>query len=363
MLHHPYDSFSPVEEFFRAAAHDPDVLAIKTTLYRVGKNSPIVQALMDARDNDKQVAVLVELKARFDEENNLGWARALEDKGVHVIYGVEELTVKTHAKVALVIRKEGEMLRRYVHLSTGNYNSSTARLYTDIGMFTCDPDIGDDASRLFNRLTGYAPKTQYKRLLVAPDSLLKEFLHLIENEIESAKEGKTAQIIFKMNQLEEDAVIHKLYQASMAGVKVNIIVRGLCCLRPGVEGISENIRVFSILGRYLEHSRIYYFHNAPDDQKFYMGSADIMRRNLYNRVEVVFPVIDARLQKRLKRVLYTELHSTETAWELKSDHRYYPRLSLGETPLSSQDTYLKDSFGLELPENTDTWWQAQPMSI
>lgn len=363
MLHHPYDSFSPIEEFFRAAAHDPDVLAIKTTLYRVGKNSPIVQALMDARDNDKQVAVLVELKARFDEENNLGWARALEDKGVHVIYGVEELTVKTHAKVALVIRKEGDTLRRYVHLSTGNYNSSTARLYTDIGLFTCDPDIGDDASRLFNRLTGYAPKTKYKRLLVAPESLLKEFLRLIDNEIEAAKAGKPAQLIFKMNQLEEDAVIHKLYQASMAGVKVNIIVRGLCCLRPGVEGLSENIRVFSILGRYLEHSRIYYFHNAPEHQRFYMGSADIMRRNLYNRVEVIFPVLDPRLQRRLKRVLYTEIHSTETAWELKADHHYYPRLELGEAAVNSQEMYLKDSFGLELPKNEDTWWQAHPISI
>lgn len=363
MLHHPYDSFSPIEEFFRAAAQDPDVLAIKTTLYRVGKNSPIVQALMDARDNDKQVAVLVELKARFDEENNLGWARALEDKGVHVIYGVEELTVKTHAKVALVVRKEGDVLRRYIHLSTGNYNSSTARMYTDIGMFTCNAEIGDDASRLFNRLTGYAPKTKYKRLLVAPDTLLKEFLRLIDNEIEAAKQGKVARLIFKMNQLEEDVTIQKLYQASMAGVKVDIIVRGLCCLRPGVPGLSENIRVFSILGRYLEHSRIYYFHNAPPDQQFYMGSADIMRRNLYNRVEVIFPVLDARLKRRLKRVLYTEIHSSETAWELQPDGSYLQRLALNEPALNSQNVYLKDSFGLELPEDVEEWWNVHPMSI
>jgi polyphosphate kinase len=357
LLHHPYDSFGPVEEFFAAAARDPDVLAIKATLYRVGKNSPIVQSLMEARDNDKQVAVLVELKARFDEENNLEWARALEDKGVHVTYGVEELSVKTHAKISLVVRREGEGLRRYVHLSTGNYNAGTARLYTDIGLFTCAPQIGDDATRLFNRLTGYAPKTYYQRLLVAPEYILPTFVRLIDNEIEAAQAGKPARLIFKMNQLEEDVTIQKLYEASQAGVKVNLIIRGLCCLLPGVHGLSENIRVFSILGRFLEHSRIYYFHNAPPEQRFYVGSADIMRRNLYNRVETIFPVIDPRLQRRLKRMLYTDLRSTENTWELLADRQYYPRVPADpDEAINNQAQYMRDSFGLELTQNIDEWW-------
>ncbi|MBZ0289867.1 MAG: polyphosphate kinase 1, partial [Anaerolineae bacterium] len=254
LLHHPYDAFSPVEDFFWTAAHDPHVLAIKATLYRVGKNSPVVQALAAARDNDKQVAVLVELKARFDEENNLEWARWLERKGVHVTYGVEELPVKTHAKVALVVRREPDGVRRYVHLGTGNYNASTARLYTDIGLFTCNQEIGTDALLLFNRLTGYAPATSYRRLLVAPEYLMSSLVALIDNEIAAAQAGKPARLIFKMNQLEEDVVIRKLYQAALAGVKVDLIVRGLCCLRAGV---SPNIRIVSIVGRFLEHSRIY----------------------------------------------------------------------------------------------------------
>lgn len=349
LVHHPYDSFSPVEEFFRAAARDPDVLAIKATLYRVGKNSPIVQALMEARDNDKQVAVLVELKARFDEENNLEWARALEHKGVHVTYGVEELTIKTHAKVALVVRKEASGVRRYIHLGTGNYNASTARMYTDLGLFTAHPEIGDDVSRLFNRLTGYAPKTFYKRLLVAPDYLLRTLLKLIDNEIEAAKAGKPARLIFKMNQLEEDQSIQKLYQASQAGVKIDLIIRGLCCLRPGVAGVSENIRVRSNVGRYLEHARIYYFQNAPEDQRVYMGSADLMRRNLLNRVETVFPVIDPRLQRRALRILANDLKCNVNAWELGNDaiyHRLTPEP--GEPPFDSQEIFMRDSFGLDI---------------
>jgi polyphosphate kinase len=349
LIHLPYDSFSPVEEFFRAAAHDPQVLAIKATLYRVGKNSPIVQYLMEARDNDKQVAVLVELKARFDEENNLEWARALEHKGVHVTYGVEELTVKTHAKIALVVRKEGDGLRRYVHLGTGNYNASTARMYSDFGLFTCHTEIGDDASRLFNRLTGYAPKTNYKRLLVAPEYLLKSLLQLMDNEIKAAQKGKFARLIFKMNQLEEDTIIQKLYQASQAGVKIDLIVRGLCCLRPGVPGVSENIRVISILGRFLEHSRVYYFENAPPHQQIYLGSADLMRRNLYNRVETVFPVIDPRLQKRILHIFGTELHSNVEVWELQPDGLYIPvRPAENQEALESQAVYMQDSFGLKL---------------
>jgi polyphosphate kinase len=349
LVHHPYDSFLPVEEFFRTAARDPDVLAIKATLYRVGKNSPIVQALMEARDNDKQVAVLVELKARFDEENNLEWARALEHKGVHVTYGVEEVTVKTHAKVALVVRKESDGVRRYVHLGTGNYNASTARMYTDLGLFTANPEIGDDVSRLFNRITGYAPKTSYKRLLVAPDYLLPTLIQLIDNEIEAAQAGKPARLIFKMNQLEEDLSIQKLYQASQAGVRIDLIIRGLCCLRPGVPGISENIRVRSNVGRYLEHARIYYFHNAPEEQRVYMGSADLMRRNLYNRVETVFPIIDSRLRRRALRILATDLKCTENAWELGADD-IYRRVTPppGEPPFNSQEMFMRDSFGLDI---------------
>lgn len=347
LLHHPYDSFLPVEEFFHTAAHDPDVLAIKATLYRVGKNSPIVQALAEARENDKQVAVLVELKARFDEENNIEWARMLERQGVHVTYGVEELPVKTHAKVALVVRREAGGVRRYVHLGTGNYNASTARLYTDLGLFTCNSEIGTDALNLFNRLTGYAPGVTYRRLLVAPEYLQKHLLQLIDGEIAAARAGKPARLIFKMNQLEEDVLIQKLYQASQAGVQVDLLVRGLCCLNPGLPGISENIRVRSIVGRYLEHSRIYYFHNAAPDQRVYLGSADLMRRNLYNRVEVVFPVIDPRVQRQVLRILATSLADNHGAWELQPDG-FYHRVVPGDEPLcSSQDIFMENSFGLE----------------
>ena len=349
ILHHPYDSFTPVEEFFRTAATDPQVLAIKATLYRVGKNSPIVQALMDARDNDKQVTVLVELKARFDEENNLLWARTMEEKGVHVIYGVEEIAVKTHAKIALVVRRDEDGVHRYLHLGTGNYNSSTARLYTDMGLMTANPVLGEDASRLFNRLTGYAPNTTYDKLLVAPDYLFDHLYHLIENEIQAARDGREARLIFKMNQLEEDRMIQKLYEASQAGVQVDLLVRGLCCLRPGVSGVSENIRVISIIGRYLEHSRAYYFKNAPEAQQLYLGSADLMRRNLYNRVEVVFPILEGRIRLKILRMLATQLLDNVGAWDLQSDGSYVRREpQSGETVVNSQELLMRNSFGLDL---------------
>ncbi|MEP7290703.1 MAG: polyphosphate kinase 1 [Chloroflexota bacterium] len=348
MVHHPYDTFLPVEKFFQIAARDPNVLAIKATLYRTGRNSPIIQALMDARDHDKQVAVLVELKARFDEENNLEWARALDEKGVHVTYGVEELPVKTHAKIALVVRREQDGVRRYVHLGTGNYNSSTARLYTDLGLFTCNKEIADDASRLFNRLTGYAPATEYRRLLVAPEYLLHQLVALIDNETAAAQEGKPARLIFKMNQLEEDLIIQKLYQASQAGVKVDLLVRGICCLRPGVPGLSENIRVVSIVGRFLEHSRIFYFQNAPPDKRIYLGSADMMRRNLYNRVEVVFPILDLRMQERMLRILATQLQDNQDSWEFGADDIYRRIQPAPQSePLRSQDVFMSESFGLD----------------
>ncbi len=348
LLHHPYDSFKPVETFFRAAAHDDEVLAIKATLYRVGKNSPIIEALLEARDNDKQVAVLVELKARFDEENNLEWARQLEHKGVHVTYGVEELPVKTHAKVAMVVRREPQGVERYLHLGTGNYNASTARLYTDLGLFTCNEELADDVSRMFNRLTGYAPATTYKRLLVAPEQLQNGLIRLIDNEIAAAREGKTARMILKMNQLEEDVMIQKLYQASQAGVHIDLIVRGLSCLLPGIPGVSDNIRLVSHIGRFLEHSRIFYFHNAPPDQRIYLGSADLMRRNLYNRVEVVFPILDANLQKHIQRLLATYLHDNQLTWEMQSDGTYRKVTPLEtDVTLSAQEAFMLSSFGLD----------------
>ena len=347
IVHHPYDSFSPVEDFFKRAARDPDVLAIKATLYRVGSNSPVVNALMDARDNEKQVTVLVELKARFDEENNLEWVTALAEKGVHVIYGVEELPVKTHAKISLVIRRERDGLRRYVHLGTGNYNASTARLYTDIGLFTCNEQIAGDASRLFNRLTGYAPDTTYSRLLVAPEYLHDALVALIDNEIAAALRGEAARLIFKMNQLEEDHMIEKLYEASQAGVKVDLIVRGLCCLRPGLPGLSENITVKSIVGRYLEHSRVYYFRNAPAHQQLYMGSADLMRRNLLNRVEVVFPILDPRIQWRVLRILQTDIEDIKNSWLLQNDGQYLRLWDAQDmSAFDSHVQYMQNSYGV-----------------
>lgn len=343
MLYHPYDSFAPVEEFFRQAAKDPAVLAIKATLYRVGQDSNIVQALLDARESDKQVAVLVELKARFDEENNLEWARQLEQNGVHVTYGVEELPVKTHAKVSMVIRREADGLRRYIHLGTGNYNPSTARLYSDLSIFTTHDQIASDATRLFNRLTGYAPATTYERLLVAPEFLQAALIGLIDNEIAAAQAGKEAHLIFKMNQLEDDAMIAKLYQASQAGVRVDLIVRGICCLWTGLPDFSENIRVISILGRFLEHPRIYYFKNAPKDQRLYAGSADLMRRNLYNRVEVVFPILDQAISQRIMHILMSNIQSNVLTWEMHADGKYYRRQAdKGEPLIDSQEMFMRE---------------------
>jgi len=297
LIHHPYDSFKPVVDFLRLASKDPNVLAIKQTLYRVGRNSPVVQALLEARQNGKQVAVLVELKARFDEESNIGWARMLEKEGVHVTYGL--LGLKTHSKIALVVRKEGEQIRRYIHLATGNYNAITAQVYEDIGMFTCDDDIGSDSTDLFNYLTGYSAKRDYRKLLVAPINLREGMYALIEREMEHQRHGEQGRLIFKMNSLVDPAMILKLYQASQAGVKIDLIARGMCCLRPGIPGISENIRVISIVGRFLEHSRIYYFHNGGNPQ-IYLGSADLMTRNINHRVEVLFPVQDTRIIRYLR---------------------------------------------------------------
>jgi len=302
LLHHPFESFQPVVEFIRRAAHDPDVLAIKITLYRVGRNSPIVQALLEAIEEGKQVSVLLELKARFDEESNIEWAKALEREGVHVIYGLVGL--KVHCKIALVVRREGEIMRRYVHMGTGNYNPLTARMYTDLSLFTCDEQIGADATDLFNYLTGYSAKTDFRKLLVAPVSLRRRLEALIVREIEVAQKGGRGHLIFKMNALEDPEMIKLLYRAAQAGVRVDLLVRGLCCMRPCVPGvsdeISDRIQVSSAVGRFLEHSRIYYFGNGGREEIF-LGSADLMPRNLNRRVEIVFPVESPSLVKRIRQ--------------------------------------------------------------
>lgn len=342
LLHRPYDSFLPVVEFFQQAADDPQVLAIKTTLYRIGSNSPIVEALLRAQENSKQVAVLVELKARFDEENNITWARRLEDLGVHVVYGLVGL--KTHSKVALVVRKEPDGIRRYVHLSTGNYNVATARIYTDLDMFTCREDIAADATELFNSLTGYAHKTKYRKLIVAPDHLRKQMRQLINREIEQAKEGRGGHLIFKMNQLVDPEMIRLLYAASMSGIKVDLLVRGICCLRPGLPGISDNIRVMCILGRYLEHVRIFYFRNGGDEE-IYSGSADLMQRNLNRRVETMFPIESAPLKERiLNQILAIESADTVKARLLLPDGTYQRvEPQPGVQPLECQRWFMEHS--------------------
>ncbi|MBL8061919.1 MAG: polyphosphate kinase 1 [Anaerolineales bacterium] len=320
LLHHPYESFLPVVEFLQTAARDPNVLAIKQTVYRVGSNAPVVEALLEAAEHGKQVAVLMELKARFDEESNIGWALALEKAGVHVVYGLVGL--KTHCKVTMVVRKEGEGIRRYLHLATGNYNAVTSRIYEDIGMFTCDEDMGSDATDLFNYLTGYSTKKNYKKLLVAPVNLREQMEKLIRREIEHARAGNKARLIFKMNSLVDQDMIQLLYQASQVGVKIDLLVRGMCCLRPGIKGVSENIRVISIVGRYLEHSRIYYFNNNGNDE-VYLGSADIMPRNLNHRVEVMFPVENkAQVRFLREKILEVYLKDNIRARILEADGTY-----------------------------------------
>jgi polyphosphate kinase len=339
LLHHPYDSFKPVVEFLQAAAHDPDVLAIKQTLYRVGRNSPVVEALLEAVENGKQVAVLVELKARFDEQSNIGWAKRLEAEGVHVVYGL--LGLKTHSKIALVVRREGEGIRRYVHMATGNYNLVTAQLYTDLGLFTCDDDVGADATDLFNYLTGYSAKTDYRKLLVAPINMRQRLTALIEREIAHQKAGRGGHIILKLNALVDRDVIRALYQASQASVRVDLLVRGMCCLRPGLPGVSDNIRVASLVGRFLEHSRIFYFANGGQEEA-YLGSADLMARNLDRRVEILFPIENARHIRYLRDdVLGTYLADNFKARILRPEGKYVRMVPQpGEALIDSQAALL-----------------------
>jgi len=344
LLHHPYESFEPVVALIRQAAHDPDVLAIKMTLYRVGRNSPIVEALMDAALEGKEVACLVELKARFDEESNIEWARALESVGVHVVYGLVGL--KTHSKVALVVRREGGKIRRYVHIGTGNYNAVTATLYTDLGLLTCDEKMGADASALFNLITGYTLKSDYRRFLVAPVDLRDGIVRLIRREIEHARADRPARIIFKMNSLVDRQMITLLYEASQSGVEIELLVRGVCCLRPGVPGVSETIRVTSIVGRFLEHSRIYFFGNAGEPE-VYIGSGDLMPRNLDRRIEVLAPVRDPQLVARLEHeILGTYLADTGKTRLMHADGTYERiRPTEGTEPLIAQErlTQIRES--------------------
>ena len=320
VLHHPFDSFAPVVQFIEAASTDPDVLAIKQTLYRVGRNSPIVEALKRARENGKQVAVLLELKARGDEENNIEWATALEDVGVHVVYGV--IGLKTHCKTTLVVRREADGIRRYCHIGTGNYNYTTARTYTDLCLFTAHPDVGADLSDLFNFLTGWSRQDKYRKILVSPTTWRKRLVELIDREITLKARGEDARITVKVNGLTDPRIIELLYRASNAGVQIDLLVRGMCCLRPGVPGMSENIRVVSVVGRFLEHSRLYHFRNGGNEE-LYMGSADIMARNLDRRVEVICPILDEGWRNYLRdHVLGLYLRDTTRARELRPDGTY-----------------------------------------
>jgi len=362
LLHHPYDSFHPVIDFLRAAARDPNVLAIKQTVYRVGQNAPVVEALLEAIERGKQVAVLVELKARFDEESNIGWARMLEQEGVHVVYGL--VGVKVHCKVTMVVRKEGDGIRRYLHLGTGNYNAITSLVYEDIGFFTCDEDMASDITDLFNHLTGYSTKHDFRKLMVAPFNLRAGLEKLIRREIEHAKSGQKAHLIFKVNAIVDPYFIELLYEASQAGVKVDLLVRSMCCLKPGVKGVSDNVHVVSIVGRYLEHSRLYYFFNGGAEE-IYMGSADLMPRNLNHRVEVVFPVEDAEHVRYLRdQILDIYLHDNMRARLMREDGTYLRLQPPGEEKaVDVQEFLMKNSRGQDPKKLSPSPIHSLPASV
>jgi len=347
LVHHPFDSFSSsIEQFLKAATLDENVLAIKMTLYRTSGDTAIVRALTEAAQRGKQVAVLVELQARFDEANNITWARTLESFGVHVAYGLPGL--KTHTKTTLVVRKEPDGIRRYAHIGSGNYNSKTARVYTDIGLLTSSPSLGADLTDLFNALTGFSRQKLYRKLIVAPANMRLRFLEMIVREAHNAKAGKPARIIAKMNALVDEEVIHALYAASQAGVEIDLIVRGICCLRPGVPGVSERIRVVSIVGRYLEHSRIFYFANDGKPE-YYFGSADWMPRNFDRRVEAVVPIEEPRLQRRMHSLLEACLADDRQSWDLASDGTYTRRTPAPDS-IGLHELLMRDSWGLARPE-------------
>ncbi len=351
LLHHPYETFQPVVDFIRQAAVDPDVLAIKQTLYRVSGNSPIITALAQAAENGKQVTVLVELKARFDEENNIVWAKKLEKAGCHVIYGL--LGLKTHSKITLIVRREEDGIRRYVHLGTGNYNDATAKLYTDLGLLTCDVAIGEDATAVFNMLSGYAEPMSWNKLAIAPLWLKDRFLALIKRETEHAKNGSPARIVAKINSLCDKDIIMALYKASNAGVKIDLIVRGICTLKVGIKGISENITVRSIVGNYLEHSRIFYFENDGRSE-VYMASADWMPRNLERRVEILFPVENPTLKEEVKEILMIQLRDTVKAHVMHDDGTYEKVDKRGKEIFNSQ-SYFCEKATAEVKEKKDEY--------
>lgn len=339
LLYHPYDSFQPVVDLINQAANDPQVLSIKQTLYRVGNNSPVVKALMSAVEQRKQVAVLVELKARFDEENNIGWARALEDVGAHVVYGLVGL--KTHAKLTLIVRKEHDKLKRYLHLGTGNYNPFTAKIYTDYSYLTANDVLANDVSELFNALTGYSKHTTYRKLIVSPVNTRQRIIEMIEREIEWHEKEGNGRIIMKMNALVDRKTIKSLYRASCAGVSIDLIIRGICCLIPGIKGVSEHIRVISVIGRFLEHSRAYYFRNGGMDE-LYLGSADVMPRNLDHRVEALFPIMDKELIDVAKSELELILGDNVKAWEMNAQGAYI-RVTNNEPEINSQKIFLNQA--------------------
>ncbi|MCJ7550585.1 MAG: polyphosphate kinase 1, partial [Anaerolineae bacterium] len=344
LLYHPYDSFTPVVDFLLEAARDPQVLAIKQTLYRVGPNAPVVSALLEARENGKQVAVLVELKARFDEENNIVWARALERAGVHVIYGL--IGLKTHAKLCMVVRSEPEGMVRYVHMGTGNYNATTAKVYTDLGYFTIDPEIGADVADVFNALTGYSRKGEYRKLLVAPEGMRDGIIARIDREIEAHRQHGNGYLAFKMNQLVDPACIKALYRASRAGVKIDLQVRGTCCIRPGLPGISDHITVTSVVGRFLEHPRIFYFYNNGAEEML-MGSADLMPRNLDRRVETLFPIEDEKMLHAIRdKILRVHLKDNVRCWHLLSDGSYERCVSTPENPPLNSQMWMVEHRGI-----------------
>jgi polyphosphate kinase len=339
LIHHPFDSFTTIETFLRAAVDDPQVVAIKMTLYRIGANSPLVDLLIEAAEQGKQVAVLVELKARFDERNNIAWATRLESAGIHVVYGI--LNLKVHCKLTLVVRNEADGIRRYAHIATGNYNRATSQIYTDLGLLTADEALVDDVTEVFNLLTGYSNKRSYNALLVAPVGFRQGFKALVDREIEHAQAGRPARIIIKNNAVADKGTIQALFRASQAGVAVDMIVRGVCCLRPGIPGVSDNITVRSIVGRFLEHSRIYYFLNGGAEE-VYIGSGDLMERNLDRRVEVITPINDAAIKRHLRDVvLEALLNDTHRAWQLQTDGSYTRvRPPDGEEAVNSQQSLL-----------------------
>lgn len=348
LLHHPYMTFQPVVQFVRQAATDPDVLAIKQTLYRVSGNSPIVAALAQAAENGKQVSVLVELKARFDEENNINWAKMLEKAGCHVIYGL--LGLKTHSKITLVVRREEDGIRRYVHLGTGNYNDSTAKLYTDCGILTCSEPIGEDATAVFNMLSGYSEPKHWNRLVLAPIWMRDSFMRLIRRETMHAKNGEPARIVAKMNSLCDRGIIAALYEASAAGVEIDLIIRGICCLKTGIPKVSEHIRVRSIVGNFLEHARIFYFRNGGDEE-YYMASADWMPRNLDKRVEILFPVEDPALREQVHHILQIQLEDNVKAHVLQPDGSYEKIDKRGKTLLCAQEYFCEEAVRAAKQEN------------